>query len=139
MGLGLANVFGSRTGVATATADGYRLTVTHPSVTRSSLPVQWELTLRHPGGFRGPVRVAVNISYYQMFDFNNLYPLPNATLNRDGTVLMSFSPPIGDTFTLLMDAATQPGLRSGQPATVAIVGPGEVPIVQVRYETRVMP
>jgi len=80
--LGLLNVFGSRTGSVQAEANGYSLRVVYPQTTRSSLPVKWELTVSHPGGFAGDVRVGMPIDYFNLFDFNNTYPLPTNTLNE---------------------------------------------------------
>ncbi|HMC37430.1 MAG TPA: hypothetical protein VKK30_06145, partial [Actinomycetota bacterium] len=111
--LGFLNVFGSRTATVSAAANGYTLRVSYPAATRSSLPVKWQLVLTHPGGFSGSIRVGMPLQYFNLFDFNNFYPLPSSTLNRGGLVIMEFSPPIGDTFDLLLDARTQAGLKTG--------------------------
>jgi hypothetical protein len=137
--LGLLNVFGSRTGTVSASANGYGLRVRYPQVTRSSLPVKWELLLTHPGGFAGPVRVAVPIEYFNLFDFNNLYPLPDSNLNQGGLVIMTFPRPAGETLDVLLDARTQAGLRTGMATTTAVVDGDGRPLVQVGYSTRVMP
>jgi hypothetical protein len=39
---GAFEVFGSKTDQASATAAGYTLTVSYPSVTRPGLPIRWE-------------------------------------------------------------------------------------------------
>jgi hypothetical protein len=66
-------------------------------------------------------------------------PTPGETSNRDGLLIWSFPRPIGDTLEVLMDARTQPGLRSGPSATTAVVTSGGAPIVAVHYTTGVMP
>jgi hypothetical protein len=137
--LGLFDVFGSRTGLTSATAGGYRLTLNYPSVTRSGLPVEWRLTVTRAGGFDGPVRVGITLDYFNSFDFNNLSPTPVATTNRGDLLIWSFPKPIGDTLVVLLDARTQPGLRSGPSATTAVVTPDGIPIVAVHYTTGVMP
>jgi hypothetical protein len=137
--LGLLDVFGSRTGVESAEAGGYRMTLNYPSMTRSGLPVEWRLVVSHPGGFDGPVRVAITLHYFNSFDFNNLSPTPVATTNDGGLLIWSFPKPIGDTLQVLMDARTQPGLRSGPSATTAVVADDGTPIVAVHYTTGVMP
>ena len=137
--LGLLDVFGSRTGVATADGGGYRMTLDYPAQTRSGLPIEWRLVVSHPGGFDGPVRIAITLDYFNSFDFNNVSPTPEATTNDGGLLIWSFPKPIGDTLQVLMDARTQPGLRSGPSATTAVVAEDGTPIVAVRYTTGVMP
>jgi hypothetical protein len=137
--LGLLNVFGSRTGSVSARANGYSLRVVYPQATRSSLPVKWELSLTHPGGFGGPARIGIPIHYFNLFDFNNTYPLRSNTLNRGGMVIMVFAAPAGDTLEALLDARTQPGLRAGMSTTTSILGNDNRPLVTVRYTARVMP
>jgi hypothetical protein len=137
--LGLLNVFGSRTGSVSAEANGYSLTVAYPQTTRPSLPVKWKLTLTHPGGFAGDVRVGIPIDYFSLFDFNNTYPVPSNTLNEGGMAILVFPAPAGDTLQVLMDARTQPGLRSGVATTTSILGNDNRPLVTVHYTTRVVP
>jgi len=137
--LGVFDAFGSRTGVASADDGGYRLALDYPAQTRSGLPVEWRLVVTHPGGFDGPVRVAITLDYFNSFDFNNVSPTPVETSNRDGLLIWSFPRPIGDSLVVLLDARTQPGLRSGPSATTAVVTEDGTPIVAVRYTTGVMP
>jgi hypothetical protein len=137
--LGLLNVFGSKSGMASATANGYTLRVTFPQATRSSLPVKWLLVVTHPGGFPGPVRIGIPEAYFNLFDFNNFYPTPSGTLNEGGTLIMVFDPPAGDTLTVLLDARTQAGLRTGMGTTTAVVDHSNRTIVSVHYTTRVVP
>ncbi len=137
--LGLLDVFGSRSGLASATGGGYRMTLDYPAETRSGLPVEWRLVVTHPGGFDGPVRVGITLDYFNSFDFNNVSPTPVETTNRGGLLIWSFPGPVGDTLVVLLDARTQPGLRSGPSATTAVVTSDGIPIVAVRYTTGVMP
>jgi hypothetical protein len=137
--LGLLNVFGSRTATVTARSRGYTLRVTYPAATRSSLPVRWQLVLEHPGGFSGPIRIGVPIDYFNLFDFNNFYPLPTSTLNQGRLVIMAFPAPAGDSLNVLLDARTQAGLKTGMATTTAMLDSTNQPIVQVSYSTRVVP
>jgi hypothetical protein len=137
--LGLFNVFGSRTSTVSASANGYRLRVTYPAATRSSLPVRWQLVLTHVGGFSGPIKVAIPIDYFNLFDFNNTYPLPDSTLNEGGLVVMAFPPPTGETLNVLLDARTQPGLKTGMKTTTAVLDSDDRLLVQVSYSTMVVP
>ena len=54
-------------------------------------------------------------------------------------VIMVFPAPAGDTLEVLLDARTQPGLRTGMAASTSILGNDNRPLVTVRYTTRVMP
>src|SRR5947207_4044299 len=81
--LGLLDVFGSRTGVASADDGGYRLTLDYPAETRSGLPVEWRLVGTHPGGFARPGRVAITLDYFHSFVFNNSSATPVETTNPD--------------------------------------------------------
>jgi hypothetical protein len=137
--LGLFDVFGSRTGVASASGGGYRMALDYPAETRSGLPVEWRLVVTHPGGFDGPVRVGITLDYFNSFDFNNVSPTPVETSNRGGLLIWSFPKPIGDTLVVLLDARTQPGLRSGPSATTAVVAEDGTSIVAVHTTTGVMP
>jgi hypothetical protein len=137
--LGLLSFFGYESGTVSATANGYRLTVVYPQATRSSLPVRWQMLVGRTGGFRGPVRIAMPIAYFNLFDFNNFYPLPDSTLNQGGKVILIFPPPAGDVLNVLLDARTQPGLKWGMTTTTAIVDHDNRPLVEVRYSTRVVP
>jgi hypothetical protein len=137
--LGLFNVFGSQTGTVSARANGYTLQVSYPRATRSSLPVKWQLLVTHPGGFTGPVRIGVPIDYFNLFDFNNFYPLPDSTLNAGGLVIMTFPRPAGDTLNVLLDARTQPGLKTGMGTTTAVLDDNDRSLVEVSYSTRVAP
>jgi hypothetical protein len=137
--LGLLDVFGSRTGVATAEGGGYRMTLDYPSRTRSGLPVEWRLVVTRAGGFDGPVRIGITLDYFNSFDFNNVSPTPVETTNRGGLLIWSFPKPIGDSLQVLLDARTQPGLRSGPSATTAVVTADGTPVVAVHYTTGVMP
>jgi hypothetical protein len=137
--LGLLNVFGSKTSTVEASGNGYTLRVAYPSATRSSLPVEWRLTVTHAGGFADPVRIGVPIDYWNMFDFNNFYPTPDSTLNQGDLVILVFPPPAGDRLEVLLDARAQPGLRFGGGTTSAVLGNDNRPLVEVHYGTRVAP
>jgi hypothetical protein len=57
---GAFEVFVSKTDQTSATASGYALTVTYPSVTRPGLPIRWEFEVTHPGGFDQLIQQGVN-------------------------------------------------------------------------------
>ena len=139
LGLGMLNLFGSRTSSVEASGHGYSLQVVYPSTTRSSLPVEWRLIVTRIGGFSDPVRIGVPLDYWNMFDFNNFYPTPDSTLNQGDMVVLVFPPPAGDRLEVLLDARAQPGLRFGMGTTTALLGNDNRPLVEVSYRTRAMP
>ena len=139
LGLGMLNLFGSRTSSVEASGHGYSLQVVYPSATRSSLPVEWRLIVTRIGGFSDPVRIGVPLDYWNMFDFNNFYPTPDSTLNQGDMVVLVFPTPAGDRLEVLLDARAQPGLRFGMETTTAVLGNDNQPLVEVSYRTRAMP
>ena len=90
VGLGLANMLGLRIGTASASEDGVELRVTYARVTRSGLETPWQVEVRSPAGFDGPVTVTTSAEYFERFDFNQWYPEPSATTVRDGLLVITF-------------------------------------------------
>jgi hypothetical protein len=136
--LGGLGVFGVKTSTASATAGGYRLTVIYPHVVRPGLAIGWEARVTHPGGFDGPVELATTLGYFSLFDFNNLQSLPDSVTNRGELTVWRFAAPPGDTLIVSMDARLAPAVQKGGSTTTSVLVKG-VPVVSVRYETRVMP
>jgi hypothetical protein len=100
---GAFEVFGSKTDRTSATAAGYTLTVTYPSVTRPGLPIRWEFEVTHPGGFDQPIRLATTFDYLHLFDTSNLEPEPVSSTGSDTEVIYVFDPPPGDDFRVSID------------------------------------
>jgi hypothetical protein len=138
LALGLAGVFGPRTSTATASAGGYRLQVTYPSVTRPGLPIRWELLLTHPGGFGDKVRIATTFDYFHLFDVTGIDPEISSSTSDGSVIVFEFDPPDGDTFRVQFDAAVEPGVHELPKATTSVLVGGR-PAVQVTYSTRVVP
>jgi hypothetical protein len=134
----VALMFGSKTEGVTATGGGYTLSVVYARVTRPGLPVRWEYTIRHPGGFQGKIDVATTFEYLNLFDVTNIQPSPSEeTANRD-VIVWSFDPPPGDVFSVTFDAATEVGVHVLPRATASVLVDGR-PAVQVRFRTVVVP
>jgi hypothetical protein len=136
--LGAATVFGVRTETVSASGGGYELTVLHPAVTRPGLAVRWIITVRHAGGFDGPVDIGITSRYMDLLDFNNLDALPSGTRTDGDMTIWTFDRPVGDTLVVAFDGRLEPAQQYGKPATVAVLADG-VPVVSVHYDTRVMP
>lgn len=135
---GAFEVFGSKTDRTSATAAGYTLTVTYPSVTRPGLPIRWEFEVTHPGGFDQPIRLATTFDYLHLFDTSNLEPEPVSSTGSDTEVIYVFDPPPGDVFRVSMDGNAEPGFHELPAATTTLLV-GEQPVVSVTYATKVVP
>lgn len=61
-----------------ATGGGYQLEVRHAPTSRPAPATPFDITVRRPGGFDGPVTVAVTAEYLRMWDENGLVPAPSA-------------------------------------------------------------
>lgn len=105
---GLAGLFGIRSSTATTTGHGYTLAVQHAVVTRAGIAVPLHVQVRHPGGYRAPVTLAVSESLLERFDFQNFYPNPAKETASGTFVYYQFDPPPGAVFALDLDARTAP-------------------------------
>lgn len=136
---GVLGVFGVRTGTVAAAGGGYELRVRYATVARPGLAVPWEVTIRRPGGFDGPVTLATDDAYFDLFDENSFDPEPTSTLSDGRRLIWEFDPPPdSDTMTVSLDTRTGPNTQWGDSATTEILEGGR-PVVAVTYRTRVMP
>jgi hypothetical protein len=135
---GLSSILGAHTSSAGATAQGYTVTVTYPSVTRPGLPIRWEIEVTHPGGFDQPIRLGTTFEYLHLFDISNLEPDAATSTASGSQVIYAFDPPAGDTFRVAMDGNTEPGLHEVPQAVTSLIVDGRA-IVQVAYTTRLVP
>ena len=135
---GLSSLLGAHTSTASASGLGYRMTLTYPTVTRPGLAIRWILVVEHPGGFGGQVPVATTSRYFNLFDFNNLDPVPSSQTSTATDSIWQFDPPQGDTLTITMDARVEPAQQFGRGATTSLLVKG-VPVLDIRYSTRILP
>lgn len=138
VGLGATNVLGVRSRSMTVSGGGYELTVTYGQVSRPGLATPWSLEIRHPGGFDGPVHVAVNGRYLDLFDENGLDPDPSSTTATADHVIWEFDPPPGDTLGVSFDARIEPGAQWGRTGETSVLVDGR-PVVTARYKTWLLP
>jgi len=134
----LTSFLGPHTTTISGSGNGYRLTLTYPSVTRPGLAVRWVLEVRHPGGFDGKVTIATTSRYFDLFDFNNLDPVPSSQTTDGTNSIWVFDPPPGDVLTITMDARLEPAQQYGKSA-VTELRLGGLRAVVLHYSTRVMP
>lgn len=136
---GLLGVLGVRTGTVRAEGGGYELEVRFAKVARPGLAAPWSVTIRHPGGFDGPVTLTTTSAYFDLFDENAFEPDPESTTTDGERVIWEFMPPEdGDTMEVSLDTRIGPNVQWGTSATTAVLENGR-PVVQVDYRTWVMP
>lgn len=136
---GLSNLLGVRTGAVSVAAAGYHLSVEYETVTRPGLASEWIVEVRREGGFDGPVTLVTDATYFDRFDFNQLYPEPASVLPRGEEVLYVFEGIQGEVLRVAFDGRASPtfvfALAHG--STGLEVGGRE--IARVDYTTVVVP
>lgn len=138
LALGLTGFLGVKSRTTTVTGGGYELTVTYGQVSRAGLATPWSFEVRRPGGFDGPIRVATNTSFLDMFDENGFDPDPSSTTATPDEVIWEFEPPDGDTLGVSLDARIEPGVHWAREGETSVLVEGRK-VVTARYKTWVMP
>jgi hypothetical protein len=134
----LTGLLGVHTREATASRDGYMLTLHYPGVARAGLDTPWQVEVTHPGGFGKQLTLAVTGDYFDIFETQGFHPNPSDETRDGHTLYLTFTAPPGDTFVVDFDAYIQPASQQGRSATVALVD-GTTPLVSVSYRTRLLP
>jgi hypothetical protein len=115
------------------------LAVTYADATRPALATPFDIEVSQPGGFDGPVRIAVDHEYLRMWDENGLNPAPSAETVMGTWLVWEFDPPIGDTLQVSYDARIEPAAQQGRSGAVAVLDEDDAPLVEVSFTTRVLP
>ena len=136
--IGASGFLGPKTATATASRSGYTVVVTYPAVTRPGLPIRWEYTIRHPGGFDGPVSLATTFDYLHLFDLTNIEPEATSATSTGGEIVYRFEPPAGDELRVSMDATGESGFHEVPSTTTRVIVNGST-VVSVTFSTRVVP
>ena len=134
----LVGLLGVHTSTATASRDGYRMALRYPGVARAGLDIEWQVTVRHPGGFGKTLTLAVTGDYFDIFETQGFHPQPSAETRDGSTLYLTFDAPPGDTFVVYYDAYIQPASQQGKAARVALLAQGR-PVVWIDYRTRLVP
>ena len=108
-------------------------------MSRPALATPFDIEVHQPGGFDGPVRIAVDQEYLRMWDENGLVPAPSAETVMGPWVVWEFDPPIGDTLLVSYDARIEPAAQQGRSGAVAVLDDDDAVVVQVDFTTRVWP
>lgn len=132
------DAFGVSSDHVAAAGGGYELDVEYGTTSRPGLATPFAIEVRRPGGFDGPVTVAVDHHYMQMWDENGFYPTPSSETTDGRWLLWEFDPPEGDVLRFTYDARIEPAVQQGRGGRVAVMD-GGAPVVEVDFHTRVMP
>lgn len=138
---GAVGLLGTRTDTRTASADGYELTVTYPSISRSGHAVKVEVEVRKAGGFdtSEPIRMRLLSRYFDLFDENGFTPQPEAETTDGPWTYDDFVPPRGEVFTVSVDTRIEPARNRGERGEVSLVDADGEPFLTVSFRTRLMP
>jgi hypothetical protein len=82
--------------------------------------------------------LATTATYFNLFDFADIDPDPSKQTTSAELSIWEFDPPQGETLRVTLDARLEPARQQGSTATTSILE-GDLPIVSIRYQTRVMP
>jgi hypothetical protein len=134
----LLGLLGVHTSTASASRGGYTLTLRYPGVARAGLDIEWQVTVRHPGGFGKEVTLGVTGDYFDIFETQGFHPQPSAETRDGHTLFLTFDAPPGDTLVVYYDAYIQPASQQGKSARVAVIDHGQ-PTVWIDYRTRLLP
>lgn len=138
LAVGLAGVIDPSESRVSASNAGVRLTVSYPDRARAGLVSPLEIAVERPGGFRGPIEIAVGRDWLDLFDLGAIKPAPESETADPDQVLWSFEPPPGDRLEVSLDISLRPGSQRSQQARVALIE-NEASLVSVDFETVVVP
>lgn len=135
---GVLGFLGVKAETTSTSAGGYQVSLQYARIARPGLDVPWRLTVTHPGGFTGPIRIRATADYFDILDSTSLVPDPSSE-TRDGTWwYWTFSKPRGDTFVLELDSYIQPSTEHGTSGTVQVLD-GRLPTAGLSFSTTVIP
>jgi hypothetical protein len=133
-------IYGVQTRSTSATAaDGTQLEVRYGTVSRPALATPFDIEVRSPDGFDGPITVAVLSEYLALWDENGLDPAPSEETADGESTLWTFDPPAGNVLAISFDARIEPAAQNGERGRVAVVDDTGAELVAVDFRTRVLP
>lgn len=125
--------------VVDRTSDGTSLTVEYSRVTRAGLASPFAIEVTAPGGFDGPIRLAISRGWIEAWDENGWYPAPSAETAGPEWVEYEFDPPTGDTLRVSFDARLEPARQTSVDGVVQLrSGTGAISAA-VEFTTEVRP
>lgn len=136
---GVVGVLGVHTDTVSNSEDGWSLELEYAEVARGGLDVPWEATVTRQGGFDGPITLALDGGYLDIYETQAFHPEPSAGMRDGGTLFLEFDPPpSGEVFVVAYDAYIQPGSQVGSTATLAVLDQ-DVQVAPVEFSTRLLP
>lgn len=120
--LGATGLLGIRSGVKSAHANGYQLSVTYPHISRAGLDSPFRVRV-HPdnGTVGGVVTIGITSAWFRLFETQGFFPNADAMTNDGTFVYMTFAKPgPGHDFVLEYDAYIQPAAQVGKSATIVL-------------------
>ena len=137
-GLGLVEAVGVDSDTVRGSGGGYELAVRYPVVARPALAIPFEIEVRHPGGFDGPITLSARSDYFDLFDENGLDPDLSASTQDHERVIWEFDPPPGDVLTVSLDTRVEPARQNGESGRVELLVEDEA-VITVDFHTRLLP
>jgi hypothetical protein len=134
-----ADVWGVSSDRARAEGGGYELEVRYPTVSRPGLGTPFDVVVRRGGGFDGPVDIAIDSDWLQIWDRQALVPEPSGSTAEPGRVVLSFEPPSGDVLRVFLDGRIKPARQSGRDGWVAVLDASGAVAAEVAFTTAVRP
>lgn len=135
---GATGLLGVRSATRSASGGGYSLSLQYARIARPGLDVPWQLTVTHPGGFSGPITLAMTAAYFDIFESQGVSPQPTSETSSDQTLYLTFSKPPGDVLQVSYDIYVQPASQRGRSGSVSVLDHG-VPAATVSFSTTLMP
>ncbi len=132
------DVWGPATDTVRASGGGYELAVRYPTVSRPALATPFDIVVRREGGFSGPLDIAIDPNWFEMWDFQSLNPHPSEETADPTRLIWTFEPPDGEVLRIFFDGRIQPAEQSGRSGYVAVLDDG-VAVAQVTFTSAVRP
>ncbi len=134
-----AGWLGVHTSQASASAHGYKLTVTYAGVARAGLdvPMRVEVDSDRPWGEH--ITLSISREYFTIFETQGFFPDADSSTGNGQDVFFSFDPPAdGQPFVLDYDAYIQPSAQRGASARISVLD-GDAAAVSVDIRTFLFP
>jgi hypothetical protein len=133
------DVWGVSSDRVVATGGGYELEVKHPTVSRPALASPFDIIVRSDDGFEDTIDVAVSANFFEMWDFQNLYPSPSESTGEPDRVVMTFDTPDANEMRIFLDGRIQPAEQRGAEVWVAVLDDAGDEEVRVDFTMVVLP
>ncbi|MGB8649052.1 MAG: hypothetical protein WCD35_00175 [Mycobacteriales bacterium] len=137
--VGATGWFGTRSRTVTATANGYRISVTYPQISRPGHAVPFHVLIHHDGGFSDPIRVRMRSVYFDLFDQNSFDPAPDTTTTDATYDYYQYAAPSGPDFVISSDTRIEPARQRGEAGDVSVLDAHGRPLVTVTFRTHIVP